>query len=119
MTTWNTEFINRVKTGSIKNVVLYGDSDKRPAPPYVVVKMAAAGAGKRAQCYVHDVMGSQDRIEQYCLYELPRLFDEPLSDGGINYIRVVDLREFFNALAVSSDDNTISLERDFLIPVIY
>jgi hypothetical protein len=99
--------------------MLFGDFKKRPEPPYVVVKMIATTFGKRAQCYVHDVIGKQDDIEMYCISELPALLCGEVLQNEDVYISVIDTREYFSGLAISTDDNTISAERDFLIPVIY
>ena len=114
--TWNTEIINRLKTGSIKNVLLFGDSMNRPAPPYVVVKPIAGGDRKLLQIIVHGALGTQDTLEAYILRELPALLQEPLKTAG----KVIHLRNTGAWLGPYTDegDNTLAMSRDFYLPVV-
>jgi len=80
--TVNTQVIDRLKTGSIKTVVLFGDSMDHPMSPYVVVKPIAGGDRKLLQIFVHAGLGMQDALEAYIFRELPALLKEPLEADG-------------------------------------
>jgi hypothetical protein len=119
--TWNTEIYARVLEGSIKNVVFFGTSEKRPAPPYVVIKPTTGSNGRKLiQFYIHAQQGQQNLIEEYALKELPALFKKPLlaeADGEVYSNKLIDTKNFLSSLALS-DDNTISVERDFWLPLL-
>ena len=114
--TFNTEIIDRLKTGSIKNVLLFGDSFDRRAAPYVVVKPIAGGDRKLYQIIVHMALGTQDVLEEYILRELPALLKEPLEAEG----RKTTARSTGAWLGpyVDEADNSLAMSRDFYIPVI-
>ena len=114
--TFNTELINRIASGSIKKVFLYGDSFDRPAPPYVVVKPIAGGDRKLYQIIVHAALGMQDFLEEYILRKLPALLKEPLREGE----KVITVRSTGAWLGpyVDEGDNTLAMSRDFYRPVI-
>ena len=114
--TFNTEIINRLKTGSIKNVLLFGDSLDRPKPPYVVVKSIAGGDRKLLQLFVHCAIGLQDIIEAYIFQELPALFREPLGAAG----KQITVRSTGACLGpyIDEGDNTLAMSRDFYLPII-
>lgn len=115
--TWNTEIINRLKTGSIKNALLFGDSMNRPPPPCAAVKSLAGGDRKLVQIIVHGALGTQDVLEAYILRELPSLFREPLRTGSA----VMNLRSTGAWLGpyTGEGDNTLAMNRDFYVPVIW
>jgi hypothetical protein len=116
MITRNTEIINRLKTGSIKSVLLFGDSMNRPPPPYAVVKPLASGDRKLMQIIVHGALGTQDTLETYILRELPALFHEPLKNAG----KVIHIRSTGAWLGPYTDesDNTLVMSRDFYLPIV-
>jgi hypothetical protein len=117
MITWNSEIVNRLKTGSVKSVVFYNDSpDPRPAPPYAVVKPLAMEGAKLFTVYAHFLMGQQDELEAYIIRELPSLLRAQLASGECR-TDVIDTRNYALGLAIS-DDGTISGSRDFYIPII-
>ena len=113
---WNTEVVKRLKTGSIKDVMLFGDSMDRPLPCRVVVKPIASGDRKLLQIIVHMALGMQDLLEAYILRELPSLLKEPLASGS----EVVTVRDTGAWLGpyVDEGDNTLAMSRDFYIPII-
>lgn len=54
MRTWNTELVERLRTGTIGRVRLFGDSDEAPpCAPYVVVKPQAQADAKLFTVYAH------------------------------------------------------------------
>jgi hypothetical protein len=114
--TWNTEIIDRLKTGSIPAVLLFGDSMDRPAPPYVVVKPLSGGSRKVFQLFVHGAAGTQDILEAYIFRELPDLLREPLRTGG----RIIHVRDTGAWLGPYTDegDTTLAMSRDFYVPVV-
>ena len=114
--TFNAEIINRLKTGSVKKVILFGDSLDRPKPPYVVVKPLAGGDRKLLQIFVHCAIGLQDTLEAYIYRELPELFAEPLEAGT----KRVTVRSTSATLGpyVDEGDNTLAMSRDFYLPII-
>jgi len=114
--TFNKEMVNRLKTGSIKNVLLFGDSMNRVTDPYVVVKTIAGGSRKLYQIIVHMATGLQDALEAYILRELPALLKEPLEAEG-KKITVRDTGAWLGPY-VDEGDNTLAMSRDFYIPII-
>jgi hypothetical protein len=117
MITWNSEIVNRLKTGSVKNVVFYNDSSAPPPrPPYAVVKPLAREGSKLFTVYAHFLMGQQDELEAYVIRELPALLRAQLVSGE-HRTDVIDTRSYTLGLAIS-DDGTISGSRDFYIPII-
>lgn len=114
--TYNTEIINRLKTGSIKNVILFGDSFDRQAIPYVVVKPMASGDRKVYQIIVHMALGMQDGLERYIFQELLELLEEPLR-ADESQITVKNTGAWLGPY-VDEGDNTLAMSRDFYIPLI-
>jgi len=114
--TYNVEIINRLKTGSIKNVLLFGNSFDRQSPPYVVVKPIASGDRKLYQIIVHMVPGTQDILEKYILHELTELLRKPLEADG----KIVTAKSTGQWLGpyVDEGDNTLAMTRDFYVPII-
>jgi len=116
MITFNNELIERLKTGSVKNVILFGDSMNKPKLPYVVVKPIAGGDRKLLQIFVHTALGMQDFIEEYIIKELSELLKEPLESEG-KFITVQSTGAWLGPY-VDESDNTLAMSRDFFIPVI-
>ena len=115
-TAFYTEMVNRLKTGSVKNVLLFGDSFKRPPPPYVVIKPMASGDRKLLQIIVHTVLGAHETLEKYVLRELPELLKEPLKSGG-KTITASSTGGWYGPY-VDEGDNTLAMSRDFSVPVL-
>jgi len=115
MIAWNTEVIKRLKTGSIKSVVLFGDGLERKEKSYIVVKPIAGGDRKLLQIFVHNSMGKQDALEAYIFRELPDLLKEPLKAGG----ETVTVRSTGAWMGpyIDEGDNTLAMSRDFYIPI--
>ena len=115
MITWNTEMINRLKTGSIKNVLLFGDSMKQLNIPYVVVKPIFSSDRKLWQVFAHYSIGNEDKLEEYVLYELDRLLDDPLAiDGQMVYVKAAGT---LSGPYVDEGNNTLAMSRDYFIPL--
>jgi hypothetical protein len=111
----NTLVLNKIKEGSIKNVVFFGDSDAMPAAPYVVVKQEAGENRIVYRFIAHAFMGEQDMLDAYVRYELTALLKDVKTDKGT--IKFYSTGEWFGVQA-RSDDNTISMERTYFVPII-
>lgn len=114
--TVNTALIQRLKTGSIKNVLLFGDSFEKQTAPYVIVKPIAGGDRKLYQIIVHVKLGLHDNLEKYILQELTDLFSKPLSVEE-STITVRSTGAWFGPY-VDQGDNTLAMCRDFFVPII-
>jgi len=116
MISWNTALTERIKSGTIANVMFFGD-DKRPAPPCVVIKPIGGTDRTVIQFYIHGEMGSQDDLEAYALKELPELLRAPLEVED-KATKLFDTKQYIAGIA-NSDDGTISVRRDFYIPLLF
>jgi hypothetical protein len=117
MVTWNSEVIERIKTGSVTRASLFGDGIDRSVAPYVTVKPIAGGDRKVFQFLVHFPLGNMDKLEAYLLRELPELFASPLiaPDGTRVHLRDASL---WGGPYTDGADNTIVMTRDFWLPVV-
>ena len=114
--TINTALINRLKTGSIKNILIFGDSFDKQKAPYIVVKPMASGDRKLYQIFVHMALGMYDDLERYMLKELPELLNEPL-EANDNRVTARSTGVWFGPY-VDAGDNTLAMSRDFSVPII-
>ena len=114
--TFNTAIIQRLKTGSIKNVLLFGDSMNKLSAPYVVIKPIAGGDRKLYQIIVHILFGMQDILENYVLRELEQLLKEPLEADG-KYTTCRSTGTWFGPY-IDEGDNNLAMSRDFYIPIV-
>jgi len=114
--TFNSAIINRLASGSIKKVFLFGDSFDRPAAPYIVVKPFAGGDRKLYQIIAHGVPGTQDVLEEYILHELAELLKEPLEAEG-KIVTAISTGQWLGPY-VDEGDNTLAMSRDFYLPII-
>jgi len=114
--TFDTELINRLKTGSVKNVFMFGDSFDRSVKPYVVVKPIAGGDRELLQIIVHVALGMHNMLKEYIFRKLPALLKEPLKADG----KVVTVRSTGAWLGpyVDEGDNSLAMSRDFYKPII-
>jgi len=116
MMTYNTAIVKRLKSGSIKNVFMFGDIIERSLKPYAVVKPIAGGDRKLYQIIVHTDVGTQDILEKYILQELPDLLKEPL-EAEEDRITARSTGAWYGPY-VDEGDNTLAMSRDFYIPII-
>jgi hypothetical protein len=113
-----TAIINRIKTGSIREVVLFGDSAHVPAPPYVVVKTETGPIQNRyIRLIVHRNSGEQDLLEDYVFHELTILLGKQvwLTDRNGGRFRLLN-GEIWSEPILGNDDETIVMERLFILP---
>lgn len=110
--------VARLKTGVIKNVVAYGYSLQMPEPPYVVVKPEpdVAGRGRSIRIIVHMLPGQNIMLEDYVMNDLSLLLsDFPILSRHGNRNMLL-LEQEYTDIMPHNDDETISMERVFLIP---
>ena len=119
----NNGIINRLKTGSINNVVMFADSDKVPPPPYVVVKpeVGLIPGTRQFRIFVHMKQGFLDVLEKYIFKELEKLLINDESSGGKVFITDADgtyrlQPGGYTDLYTEISDNTIVMERIFFMP---
>lgn len=111
--------IERLKTGSIKNVILFGAASL-PAAPFVVVKEEPAkGSGIELRVFAHFKPGQQKFLRSYVRKELLELLDnyEAVSDDG--NANVVLTQDSIGPIIHEEDSGTISAWRLFLIPDLF
>jgi hypothetical protein len=109
----------RLKAGSIKRVVLFGDSVKVPPPPYVVIKPEAdTGNGtRRIRIIAHADQGQQQLLEDYVFTELSVLLGKSvwMTDRNNCRFRLVNSGAW-TEIILGNDDGTIAMERIFILP---
>lgn len=111
-----TKIIERLQTGSISNVVKFGE--QLPSSPYVCVKPEVNPIGRQFRIIVHFDLGNDDLLDLYIFNELPELLSNwSYTDQYGNYVTVKDAKEYTDIVA-DNDDSTISMERVFYIPLI-
>ena len=115
----NTAIINRLKQGSIRSVILFGDTDEFPPAPYVVVK-PEPGVNNDKQNFriiAHFDPGESDMAEAYIFTEIPALFPRKnwLETTGGKKFRVMNNGDWYGPIA-QNDDGTIAYERILYVP---
>jgi hypothetical protein len=110
--------VEKLKTGTIKNVVPFGS--KLPAAPYVVVKQEPAPDNEtRFRIIVHAVQGSQIIIlNPYIFNELSTLLSGFSAEDEVGNQFLLEDRQEWSGVIPSSDDSTISMERCFYAPLL-
>lgn len=108
--------IEKLKEGSIKNVVLYGSA--RPAPPYVVVRPERdpLDRGRVYRVIAHYNPGQQAWLEDYILGEVITLLDDLAGESRHGNDNLLFTEADYTDIIVDNDDGTISMERRFLMP---
>ena len=109
--------IDRLRAGSIKDVVLFGDSPKMPALPHVVVR-PEAGVVNGTRSYritARHKVGHLAALEAYVLGELDGLLDGDIEgrDGGRYRLHP----NGFTDLTADSKEECIYMERIYLAPM--
>jgi hypothetical protein len=115
--TFYTELIKRLKNGSIKNVLLFGDGMENVAVPYVVVKPIAGGDRELLQIFTHVNIGMMDIVKSYVLKELTELLKKPIEYDSGKSVTARSTGAWMGPY-VDEGDNTLAMSRDFYIPLI-
>lgn len=103
----------QLETGRVKNVVLYGDANNHPDPPYVVIRFEWPDT---LRVFGHFLPGQQVFLREYMRSDLTDLLDRKiLTDRNGNRNKVLSLEEGSDII-INNDDGTISMERRFQIP---
>jgi hypothetical protein len=115
--------VERLKTGTIKNIVPFANSMKIPPPPYAVVKpeVGAVPGTRQFRVIAHVEQGRMEELEKYVFTELPELLltgkdgqKVRLKDGDG---RVYRLRSGdWTDVRPDGEGGTICMERIFYIP---
>lgn len=112
-----TKIVAQLKTGKVKNVVPFGVASL-PAPPYVVVKQERDPTenGTIYRIIAHYAPGQVTFLEDYIQKDIPDLLDgfKTLTRHG-NYQKI-EITDEWSGLVPDNDDQTISMEKVFLVP---
>ena len=110
--------INQLKKGSIKDVVLFSDTDKPPQPPYVIVK-SENGIVPNTRQYrisVYHNQGMFDALQNYVMNEIDLLLPHQLEDkDGRRYLLYKNGQ---TDISLEPTDNTYFMERIFFSPLL-
>ena len=117
--TLSTLIVNKLKEGSIPNVVLFSDTDVFPEMPYVVVK-PESGVKENTRSYriiVHMQKGQLDELEKYTLTELDKLLltDYLNDEDGSRYKLFAN---GYTDVTAEKIDNTYFMERMYYTPLL-
>jgi hypothetical protein len=111
--------IGRLKTGSIKNVIPFGNSGAVPPLPYVCVKPEPGAMRDRLnfRIIVHRKQGEQALLEHYIYEELSGLFTVRvwLEKTGGGRFRVMNGGDWYGPY-VEDSDKSLVMERIFYVP---
>jgi hypothetical protein len=111
--------IDRLKTGSMKSVIPFGNSETIPPLPYVCVKPEPGATNDRLnlRIIVHREQGEQILLEKYIYEELSGLLNLSVwlekADGG--KFRVMSNGDWFGPY-VDEGDKSLVMERMFYVP---
>lgn len=114
----NSAIVNKLKTGTIKNVILFADSMMIPPPPYAVVKPenGAIPGTRQYRIIVHIDQGLMDELERYVFVELAELLEsQTLEDEEGRFYKLKSSGEWTD-VRVDPYDQAIYMERVFYIP---
>lgn len=111
------DIIARLREGSIKKVVLFGDSDKMPPTPYVVVKpeFGAISNTRQFRIIAHAQKGDFDKLNDYVLKELDTLLLGGIDDDEGNRYKLYP--NGFTDITPEPDDTTYFMERLYYTPM--
>jgi hypothetical protein len=110
-----TRIVERLKTGSVKNVVPFGIATM-PAAPYVVVKPESVVGERSFLIIAHFKAGQNILLEDYIFNEVSELLKNFVTtDRHGNNVRIKDADKYTD-IVVENDDSTISMERIFYVP---
>lgn len=113
-----TKIYAQLKTGSVKNVAMYG-SKTLPSAPYVVIKPIedSLGRGIVYKIFAHFDPDYQIYLEDYVRSELVELLDDFKATTRHGNYKVLELLEGETQVTpIINDDGTISMSRSFLSP---
>jgi hypothetical protein len=111
--------VDRLKTGSIKNVIPFGNSSTIPPLPYVCVKPEPGAMNDRQnfRIIVHRKQGEQVLLEKYIYEELNGLLNSGVwfEKSGGGKFRVMNNNDWYGPYAEDSDKSLV-MERIFYAP---
>jgi len=111
------KIIEILKTGSIKNIVLFGDGMKIPPTPYVVIKPETGSipGTRQFRFFVHMEQGRQEELDNYLFTELAELLLKEKIKDDENKLHILYSGEWFDVRA-DEQEKTICMERIFYFP---
>lgn len=107
--------IKRLKTGKIKNVVEYGSEPT--SVPYVVVKFESGQTGRMVRVIPHYPQGYGRDLEKYIFNDLSLLLKNWKGTDSYGNTFVLKETDEYTDIVAKNDDDTISMERVFLVPL--
>ena len=110
--------IDKLKTGSIKKIILFSDTEVFPDPPYVVVK-PEVGVMEKTRSYriiAHNKKGQFDALEEYTLKELDNLLLGGLTDDKGNRYKLY--ANGFTDITSNQIDDSYFMERIYIAPLL-
>jgi hypothetical protein len=111
--------LERLKTGSVTRVYLYG-TDHGPDAPYVVVKEEPfPGRGTQLRIFAHFLPGQQKFLRTYIRETLLDLLDDYEAESDDGNRNIVLSENQISDTMISEEDGTISMWRLFLIPDLF
>lgn len=110
-----TAIVTQLKTGTYKTVLPFGRTAQNP--PYVVVKPEfGPGQTRLFRIFFHVLPTQQILLEDYIFDELTTLLSEFQGTDRNGNTFIVYSTDEFSDFAVTNDDDTLSMERVFLVP---
>ena len=109
--------IRALEKGSIPTVIMYGDTDTMPPPPYVVLKpeVGALPSTRQFRIIVHYVKGRLDELEGYALHEVDELLPGLVTDDDGNRYKLY--KSGYTDVTADPQDDSYFMERIFSIPM--
>ena len=100
--------IERLKTGPVTNVYLYGHN-ANPSPPYVVVKEEPfPGRGTHLRVFAHFLPGQQKFLRSYVRSTLLTLLEDYQAESGDGNVNIVLSENQISDTLLNEEDGTIS-----------
>lgn len=105
-----------IEAGSVKNITAFGKAKLGLPVPYVVIVPGPAFPDRRAyQVWAHFAVGQNEALENYVLYELPRLVGEAKNCCMQDKYKT---NGSYDGVGVDQGDNTLRAGMTFYLPLI-
>jgi hypothetical protein len=109
------KIIEKLKTGSIKKVVAFGDN-KLLSIPYTVVKPEKREGTRAFRVIGHFPAKTQTELEDYIFNEVRGLLSDFQATGRNNDLNQLHFNGEYSDFAVTNDDGSISMDIVFEMP---
>jgi hypothetical protein len=111
------KIIEKLKTGTVKNVVPYGIS-KMPVVPYIVVKPESRSTGRAFRIITHFPANCIADLEDFNFIELPSLLDKFSAIDRHGCLNSLFQENDYRDIIVGNDDGSIAMEMVYIMPKI-